>query len=295
MHVVAAGIAFCFNSAMGSSLPSGAKDQIAAYFNIISDTKLVLLTSLYLIGYAVGPLLFGPMSEYLGRRPVLIASYTGYTLFTMACALAPTYPALLIFRLLCGLNAATPNAVLGGLFSDIYDNPKQRGTAMAIFMFVAPVGPELSPMISGFIATVSWQWTFWFGLIAAAVGLPLVILMPETYVPVIIQKRQAKASSSSASQEKDIPKKDTGTIVREMSQVFTRPFLMAAREPLVLFTSLYLALIYSVFYLFFQAYPIIFQGMYERWIVVTDSPELTRVTRTIRNVTGNGRPGLYSK
>ena len=259
---------------MGSSLPSGANDQIAAYFNITSDTKLVLLTSLYLIGYAVGPLLFGPMSEYLGRRPVLIASYTGYTLFTMACALAPTYPALLIFRLLCGLNAATPNAVLGGLFSDIYDNPKQRGTAMAIFMFVAPVGPELSPMISGFIATVSWQWTFWFGLIAAAVGLPLVIVMPETYVPVIIQKRQAKASSSSsASQEKDIPRKETGAVVREMGQVFTRPFLMAAREPIVLFTSLYLALIYSVFYLFFQAYPIIFQGMYERWTLVFDFPQ----------------------
>lgn len=295
MHVVTAGIAFCFNSAMGSSLPSGANEQIAAYFNITSDTKLVLLTSLYLIGYAVGPLLFGPMSEYFGRRPILITSYTGYTLFTMACALSPTYTALLIFRLLCGLNAAAPNAVLGGLFSDIYDNPKQRGTAMAIFMFVAPVGPELSPMISGFIATVSWQWTFWFGLIAAAVGLPLVIVMPETYVPVIIQKRQAKASSSSASQEKDIPKKDTGAIVREMGQVFTRPFLMAVREPIVLFTSLYLALIYSVFYLFFQAYPIIFQGEHERWTLVSDSPKLTRLTRSVRDVTGSGRSCLYSK
>ncbi|OJJ31083.1 hypothetical protein ASPWEDRAFT_62386 [Aspergillus wentii DTO 134E9] len=258
-HIVIAGIVFCFNSAMGSSLPSGASSEISEYFNVESDTKLVLLNSLYLIGYAVGPLIFGPMSEYLGRRPVLIGSYIGYTMFTMACALAPSYSSLLGFRLLCGLNAATPNAVLGGLYSDIYDHPKERGIAMSLFMFVTPFGPELSPMISGFIATVSWQWTFWVGLITAGVGLPLVLLLPETYAPVLIQKRQRKVQGLDQDKGTSSPNKPS---LSAIGLIFTRPFVMTIREPLVLFTSLYLALIYSVFYLFFQAYPIVFQDLY---------------------------------
>jgi hypothetical protein len=45
-----------------------------------------------------------------------------------------------------------------------------------------------------------------------------------------------------------------------MASIFTRPFTMTVREPILLLTSLYLALVYGVLYLFFQAYPVVFQG-----------------------------------
>lgn len=46
----------------------------------------------------------------------------------------------------------------------------------------------------------------------------------------------------------------------DIMQVFARPFVMTVQEPILLFTSLYLALVFAVLYLFFQAYPVIFQG-----------------------------------
>ncbi|KAL5360215.1 major facilitator superfamily domain-containing protein [Aspergillus floccosus] len=256
-HIVLAGVLFTFNSALGSSLPAGAHSQIRSFFNLTSDTSFVLLNSLYIVGFAIGSLFFGPLSEYSGRRPVLIGSYIGYTAFTLGCALAPSYESLLAFRLLCGLNAAAPNAVLGGLYSDIYNDPQKRGIAMGLFMFMTALGPEVGPIISGFVSLASWRWTFWSALIISGLGLPVILWLPETYAPVLAQRSHGQSGSirhelQTASQ---LPKENR-------ILVFSRPFLMVVHEPILLMTSLYLALVYGILYLFMQAYPLIFQGVY---------------------------------
>ncbi|KAE8152266.1 major facilitator superfamily domain-containing protein [Aspergillus avenaceus] len=257
-HIVLTGTLFTFNSALGSSLPAGAKSEISSAFSITSDTLLVLLNSLYLVGFSIGPLIFGPLSEYCGRRPVLLGTYIGYTAFTLGRALSPNYAALLVFRLLCGLNAAAPNAVLGGLYSDIYKNPRQRGIAMGFFMFMTALGPEVGPIISGFVSVTSWRWTFWAALIIAGAGLPTILMLPETYAPVLARKRIAKEKDTRIQAAEET----WGEIAQEFGMVFTRPFVMVVQEPILLFSSLYLALVYAILYLFFQAYPIIFQGLY---------------------------------
>ncbi|KAJ5756921.1 uncharacterized protein N7511_007103 [Penicillium nucicola] len=266
VHIVLAGILFIFNSAFGSSLPSGAHDAIADYFHIAhDDTKLVLLNSLYLVGFAIGPLIFGPLSEHVGRRPVLIGTFSGYIIFTMACALSPNFPALLVLRLLCGLNAASPNAVLGGLYADILDNPQTRGIAMALFMVVTGFGPQLAPLVSGFISTVSWRWTFWVGLAAAGVGYPFILFIPETYVPVLKRqhaRRLAKAGKYELKAGDVVPPQGPGHRGDDVLSIFMRPFVMTAKEPVLLFASLFMGFTYAMFYLYFQAYPLIFQNLY---------------------------------
>lgn len=67
----------------------------------------------------------------------MLGSFVVFTLFTMACALAPSWPALLIFRLICGINASSAIAVVGGLYADVFGDPVIRGRAMAIFMAVS--------------------------------------------------------------------------------------------------------------------------------------------------------------
>ena len=138
MIIVAAGMLNVVNSTMGSSLPSNAIPDISDYFNITSSSAQVLPITMYLLGYVLGPLLFGPLSETVGRRPITISIFFFFTIFTMGCALAPNYPALLIFRLLTGISASSPIAVIGGVYADIYGDPLSRGRAMAIFMGVKP-------------------------------------------------------------------------------------------------------------------------------------------------------------
>ena len=124
------------NSTMGSSLPSNAIPFIATYFNITSSAAEILPISMYLIGYVLGPILFGPLSETYGRRIIMSFTFILFTIFTMACALAPNYPALLIFRLLTGVNASSPIAVIGGVYADLFDDPVTRGRAMSVFIGV---------------------------------------------------------------------------------------------------------------------------------------------------------------
>jgi len=96
---------------------------------------------MYIFGYILGPLLFGPLSETYGRKPVMMLTFLLFTIFTMACALAPNFPALLIFRFLTGVNASSPISVTGGIYADIYNDPVTRGRAMAVFMGVSiPLG-----------------------------------------------------------------------------------------------------------------------------------------------------------
>lgn len=69
-------------------------------------------------------------------------SFVAFIIFTMACALSPNWTSLLLFRLLTGINASSPIAVIGGVFADIYSDPVARGRAMAAF-----IGVRLSPFV----------------------------------------------------------------------------------------------------------------------------------------------------
>lgn len=66
----------------------------------------------------------------------MASTFVLFTIFTMACALAPTWGSFLFFRCATGINASSPIAVIGGVYADIYRNPVSRGRAMAVFMGV---------------------------------------------------------------------------------------------------------------------------------------------------------------
>lgn len=77
-------------------------------------TEVATLTiALFIAGYCVGPLVWGPLSEEYGRRPVFIVSFVFYIGFQAGCALSPNTAAILIFRLLGGIFAAGPLANSG--------------------------------------------------------------------------------------------------------------------------------------------------------------------------------------
>ena len=78
----------------------------------------------------------------------MLPTFFVFTVFTLACALAPNWPALLTFRLLGGIAASCPIAVVGGIYADIFDDPVSRGRAMVMFMAVrlSPCCPRARPL-----------------------------------------------------------------------------------------------------------------------------------------------------
>ncbi|KAJ5188024.1 Major facilitator superfamily domain general substrate transporter [Penicillium cf. griseofulvum] len=262
--VLASGVMQVMNSTIGSSICSNAIPQIAEEFDITNETALVLPISIFLIGYILGPLLWGPSSEYFGRKPPLLIAYVLFMIFTLACAVADSYESLLVFRLFNGMVASAPIATVGGLFADVHDDPTLRGRLMAYFMACTTFGPIIGPWLSGFVAVVSWRWCFWIGLILSGASLPLVIFMPETYAPVILKRRAHKLRKDTGNSSIVSPLDVQSRNVREMMIItISRPFRMIIHEYIVSLTSLYLALAYAIFYLYFEAYPIIFQGVYK--------------------------------
>ncbi|KAI4129251.1 MAG: hypothetical protein LQ347_003860 [Umbilicaria vellea] len=238
--IIAIGISTVLNSTLGSALPSGSITFIATYFNITKQEQLVLPISVYLIGYVFGPLLFGPLSEAYGRKSIMISTFAIYTLFTLACAVAPNWPALLVFRLIAGISASSPITVVGGMFADVYDDPVTRGRAMAGFMAATGVGPDIAPMITGFISVLSWRWSFWLGFILAVVTLVPVLFLPETYGPVILQRRAQKMRKETGNERIYAPIELEKKGVKQMMTVtLTRPLRMIAFEAIVLSTCIY--------------------------------------------------------
>lgn len=112
--VVCAGIVMVLNSTLGSSIPAGATQEISVAFHNTNEEQLVLPTAIYLGGYALGPLAFGPLSESYGRKIIMISTFVIFTIFTMACALSPNFAVLVVFRFITGVGASTPVSVIGG-------------------------------------------------------------------------------------------------------------------------------------------------------------------------------------
>ncbi|OJJ05611.1 hypothetical protein ASPVEDRAFT_153797 [Aspergillus versicolor CBS 583.65] len=245
------------SSCIGSSLPSNGIPFIMKEFGVESQSQKALPNSCYLIGYVFGPLVWAPMSEQQGRRYLTIGTFFLFTIFTMACGLSRNWATLLVLRLISGIFASGPIAVVTGVLADIFQDPRTRGRAVALYMVATSFGPLLGPIISGFASPrLGWRWSFWIAtMLAAATLLPLLFL-PETHGKLLRQKYQGPDNSAPQTRQK-------GDRRKYMKTVLLRPLHMLLFEPIVTSSSAYLALVYGIFYMSFQAYPIIFQDIYK--------------------------------
>ncbi|KAJ8520098.1 hypothetical protein ONZ45_g3022 [Pleurotus djamor] len=170
------------NATFASSAPSGIVPLLMDEFHL-GQTVGILTISLFVAGYCVGPLLWGPLSEVYGRRPMFIWPFLAYTGFQVGSALAQNTASVLIFRFLGGFFAAAPLTNSGALISDVWD-AETRGKALAIFTVAPFSGPALGPTVAGFLAVagVSWRWVFWIlTIFAGACWVLIVFTIPETY------------------------------------------------------------------------------------------------------------------
>ncbi|KYG42085.1 hypothetical protein M433DRAFT_74517, partial [Acidomyces richmondensis BFW] len=257
---VASVLAFVsLTAAFGSSIFSAATRSVADVFHV-SDEVGVLGVSLYVLGFATGPILWAPMSELFGRKnPILISSF-GFSIFSIAVATGKD-----ICRFFSGFFGACPLTCVGAVFADMFNN-RQRGLAVTVFAMTVFAGPLLAPFIGGFInqSFLGWRWTEYIPAIMGFLGLILSILfLEETYPPVILVNKAAELRRRTKNWGIHAKQEEIEIDFRELLEKnLSRPMRMLITEPIVLALSIYMAFVYGLLYLFLTFYPIVFQQIH---------------------------------
>lgn len=140
--------------------------------------------SIYLVALAVMSLVHGPLSDALGRRPVVIGGVALFTLASIGCALTWSIESLWVFRALQGTCAGAGWIVARAIMRDLYEGPVVQRLMSNVSMLFT-VAPALAPIIGGWVLLVgNWRWIFWF--LALWGGLLLVASLwrlPESHPP----------------------------------------------------------------------------------------------------------------
>ncbi|KAH9883905.1 major facilitator superfamily transporter [Xylariomycetidae sp. FL2044] len=241
---------------------SGGITEVVAEFQIDSEIA-ILGISLFVVGFAVGPLMWAPLSELYGRQVLFFITYMALTAFNAGAAGAQNIQTLIILRFFAGTFGSSPLTNAGGVIADMF-LAKQRGLATAIFATAPFLGPSIGPIVGGFLGqSAGWRWVE--GLMAAFTGVLWItcsLLVPETYAPILLRRRAQKLSEITG--HVYVSKMDAGrpkkTLGQEFKVALSRPWILLFREPIVLLTSLYMAIVYGTLYLMFAAFPIVFQA-----------------------------------
>ncbi|KAH8706122.1 citrinin biosynthesis transporter CtnC [Phaeosphaeriaceae sp. PMI808] len=249
-----------FTVTFASSIFSVNIGVVQEKFNI-GLVSATLGVSLFVLGFVFGPIVFGPMSEVLGRKLPLFTGFALFAIFQIPVALAQNAATICVGRFLAGFFAAAPLAVVGGALADLWD-PIPRSYAICVFAAGAFAGPVAGPIAGGFIteSRLGWRWTSWITLIMAVFfGTIGFWAIPETSAARILQLRAAKLRKQTGDNHYYSKADENRLTVKTVVYVYLRrPFIMLAQEPILALLTAYMSFLYGIVYLLFEAFPVSF-------------------------------------
>ena len=153
------------------------------YF-LVSEKKISLTISLYLVSFCASGLVYGVLSDTFGRRPIFLAGLSIFSVSSFLCSLSLSCENLIIFRFLQGIGGGMPWVLGLAMAKDLYP-PQERVKIMSTIGMVATLAPAAAPIAGGYIGALwGWHMIFW---ILAALSFCVVVLtwvfLPETLPP----------------------------------------------------------------------------------------------------------------
>ncbi|KAF8204569.1 major facilitator superfamily domain-containing protein [Pholiota molesta] len=261
----------CFTSFVGVFSPLTANIYLPALPSIAiafhKSTELINLTlTMYMVLQGVAPMLWGPVSDHIGRRPISAACLLILSLSCIGLALVPTsaFWLLMLLRCLQAAGSASTIAIGAGVVGDI-STRAERGGFFGIFTLGPMVGPAIGPIIGGALSqSLGWRALFWFLCISASICFVIIILFqPETlraisdsgrlnipiiYKPVIpIIGRNAPPAPASQEAKVKVPKNPFGLFLNPDVDVL---LLMSAIS-----CAVYYGVTATISTLFVETYP----------------------------------------
>ncbi|KAJ6531380.1 major facilitator superfamily domain-containing protein [Mycena vulgaris] len=255
-----------FSIYIGSAIYTSSIPGLMSEFNVSLTTATLGLT-LYVLGYGIGPMFLSPLQELplLGRNPVYMATLLLFVVFQIPIVTATNMNTVLAMRFMTGLLGSPALATGGASMADIFPQ-NQFAYVLGIWALGAVAGPITGPVIGGFAAQAKgWRWPMmellWITSFAVVF---LSFFLPETYEPTILLRRAQRLRKLTGN-----PELRTATERNEESQSareivyesLVRPFVLA-KEPALAFANIYLGFVYAIFYLWFEAFPLVFNDIY---------------------------------
>lgn len=250
----------CFVVAFASSVITADIIGVQKELEVSEEVALLSIT-LFVMGFGIGPMVFAPLSEIFGRRMIYASTLLVAVIFIIPCAVSDNITTLLVCRAIDGIAFSAPMTLVGGTLADLWKT-EERGVPMAAFSAAPFIGPAIGPLVGGFLSDAAgWRWLYWIQLImAGAVYVLITFTVPETYAPTILARRAKKMRKETGSDihvtEQDL---DLRPLAERLRIFLLRPFQLLFTEPIVFLVSLYMSVLYGLLYMFFVAFPIIYQ------------------------------------
>ncbi|OCK82497.1 MFS general substrate transporter [Lepidopterella palustris CBS 459.81] len=252
---------------IGSSVYTASEPDIASIFGV-SDIAAALGLSLYVIAYGMGPLLFAPLSEIpaIGRNPPYIYTYIIFAALCVATALVNNFGGLLALRFLLGFFGSPCLANAGASYGDFF-GPREMPYVIALWGGGATLSPALGPLVGGFAVQLeNWRWSSWELLwFSGPILLVVLISLPETSSDTILLRRAKRLRELTG--RSDL-KSASEIRQAQMSprhiafDALIKPWEINILDPAMLFTTVYTALTYGLYYSFFESFPLVYRNIY---------------------------------
>lgn len=212
-------------------------------------------------------MLFSPLSEIgsIGRNPPYVISFLLFLLISILLGAVgdKSFAGHIVMRFLQGFFGSPILASGGASLDDIYE---RNAVPYAIIPWIGSMycGPALGPLLSVFAVPHNWKWPLWeIVLLSAPVLLLTLPLLPETAAHKILHRRaqhlRTQTGNPNYRAKTELYKLDTATILVD---ALIKPLEIACLDPAMGFACVYVALLYATYYSFFEAFAIVYIGMY---------------------------------
>ena len=238
--------------------------RILAEFHETSSVTATFILSVYILGFAFGPLVVAPMSELYGRSLLYNVGNVLFTIFSVCTALSKNIGMMMAFRFLMGVAGCVPITIGSGSIADMMP-VEMRGRAMAAWALGPLLGPCIGPVAGGYlIRAAGWRWVYWLiAILAGVISVFTFFTLKESYAPIILERKAARLRKETGNQElRSAMAKNTATAAETFKAAIIRPLRLLTMAPIITSMSFYVAITYGILYLLFSTFSLVFPRHY---------------------------------
>ncbi|EIM25349.1 multidrug effflux MFS transporter [Microvirga lotononidis] len=162
-------------AALGTDMALSGVPHIASVFSV-SPSTVGLTLSAFMVGFAGSPLVYGPVSDRFGRKPVILVSTAIYTLAGLGCALSPSFETLVVWRFVQGCGAGASRALSAAIIRDLFSGSAGRSkqSYVQVMQLLAPLS---APTIGSGLLLLFHNWRSIYFFLAATGALTFALMM----------------------------------------------------------------------------------------------------------------------